>query len=135
MKTRGLSTIEMIVVLTILVTLLGLGYIRLTDIERRAPLSATVQTIIGELRGQQTKAMSGLGAGYGISFQTNSYTLLPVGSAVNLPSNITLTTGSISFAAGSGDASGNLIFTLTQMYTGETKTITINRYGAVTSIQ
>ena len=155
---RGFTIIEIIVVLGILATLLSIGYVRFTDIARRAPLSATVETVIADLRGQQTKAMSGYAGGgsaaddYGVYFDTNSYTLFkgPVYSALDstnaktlLPDYITcssvLPDSSVVFTKGDGEVlnystSGNTI-TLTQTLSGEQKTITINRYGAVLSVE
>ncbi len=156
---RGFTIIEIIVVLGILATLLSIGYVRFTDIARRAPLSATVETVIADLRGQQTKAMSGYAGGgtvaddYGVYFDTNSYTLFkgsayPTGDSANaitvLPEYITFSSvvfpdSSVVFTKGSGEvsdysASGNTI-TLTQTLSGEQKTITINRYGAVLSVE
>lgn len=130
---RGFTIIEVLVVLTIFLTLLGIGYVSVVGIERRAPITATVNTFIADLRGQQTKAMTGEDPGsYSISIP-----------AYTVPTNITLTTtfsGSvITFTKGSGDISGyspigNTV-TITQTLTGEHKTITVNRYGAVTSVQ
>src|SRR5258706_4624061 len=103
-KTYGFVLIELIMVLGILVTLFSIGYVRLTAIERRSPITATVNTVIADMRGQQTKAMSGDAQGgsgadsYGIYFQTNSYTLFKGASFNNadtansvfpLPTNIT----------------------------------------------
>lgn len=154
----GFTIIEIIVVVGILATMLSIGYIRFVDIERRAPLSATASVVVGDLRGQQTKAMAGNtqtgtdSDSYGIYFQSNAYILFK-GSSYNpsdttnavtpLPTNITVSTAfpgsSVVFAKGSGDVvgftQGGSWVTLTQNLSGEQKTITINRYGAATSIQ
>ena len=129
----GFSIIEVLMVLTILTTLMGIGYVSVIGIQRRAPITATVNTLIAELRGEQTKAMVGANQeNYSVSI-----------ADYPTPEYITLTTtfpGSvISFAKGSGDiigySQGNNTATVTQTLTGEQKTITINRYGAVTQIQ
>lgn len=159
MRTNGFTIIEMIVVLAILATLLSIGYVRFTDIARHAPLTATVETVIADLRSQQTKAMSGYGSGgpaadnYGVYFDTNRYVLFK-GSAYSpddtgnmstaLPEYITFSTvafpaSSVIFIKGSGEvsdysATGNTA-TLSQTLSGEQKTITINRYGTVTSVE
>lgn len=133
---RAFTIIEVLVVLTILITIIGIGYMSVIGIERRAPVTATVDTLIGDLRGQQTQAMAGGSKGTGITFNTTSYTLLPSGAVTLLPANITIApSGSIYFANGSGDVTGVTAFTVTQTLSGETKTFTVNRYGAVTSIQ
>jgi type II secretory pathway pseudopilin PulG len=154
----GFTIIEIIVVFGILATLLGIGYISVVNIQRRAPLSATASVLVGDLRGQQTKAMTGdtqTGAtsdSYGIYFQSNAYILFKglsynpsdtTNAVTPLPTNITVSTvfpgSSIVFAKGSGDivgfAQGSSWVTLTENLNGEHKTLTVNRYGAVTSIQ
>lgn len=154
----GFTIIEVLVVLTIFITLLGIGYVSVVGIERRAPITATENTIIADLRGQQTKAMTGNARtgsspdSYGVHFEQNSYTLFkgvaynasdPTNTVTELPTNVTLSwtlpNASLIFTKGSGDVSGysaiGNTFTITQTLTGEYKTITINRYGAVTDIQ
>src|SRR5689334_15423888 len=90
---QGFTIIEIIVVVAIFATLMSIGYIRATDIQRRAPLTATVDTLIGDLRGQQTKAMSGdarSGASndnYGIYFQSNAYILFKGTYSSSNPAN------------------------------------------------
>lgn len=134
---KGFTIVEVLMVLAIFITLMGIGYLRVIGIERRAPVTATVDTFIADIRGQQTKAMTGGSTGTGITIQTNSYTLIPASSVTMLPTNITLSPSgtSISFANGSGDVTGASSVTVTQTLTGEYKTITINRYGAVTQVQ
>lgn len=132
-KTKGFTIIEVLVVLVILITILSIGYISMVGIERRAPIGATVTTFIADLRGEQTKAMTGV--------NSNSFIISIPDYPV--PSTITMTTtfpGSvITFTRGSGEVTGfspgNNTVTVTQNQTGEHKIITINRYGAVTSIQ
>jgi len=130
---RGFTLIEIIVVFGILATILGIGYVRAVGIERRAPVTATVNTFIADLRGEQTKAMTAV--------NQNSYSISI--ADYSTPENITISTtfpGSvIAFTKGSGDvvgfAPGNNTVTITQTLTGEHKIITINRYGAVTQVQ
>jgi prepilin-type N-terminal cleavage/methylation domain-containing protein len=130
---KGFTIIEVLIVLTIFITLLGIGYVSVVGIERRAPIGATVTTLIADLRGAQTKAMAGVNQeSHGISLAEYS-----------VPENIAITTTFpgyvVTFARGSGDiigfSQGNNTVTVTQTLTGEHKTIIINRYGAVTEIQ
>lgn len=156
---HGFTIIEALVVLSIFITLMSIGYVSVVGIERRAPIFSTVNTVIADMRSQQTNAMIGnAGAGpqsvnYGIYFETNSYTLFqgasynpsdPSNAVTMLPTYITFTSidfpsATVLFTKGSGDVlgyapAGNSV-TVTQTLTGEHKTITINRYGAVTEIQ
>jgi prepilin-type N-terminal cleavage/methylation domain-containing protein len=141
-KKLGFTIIEMIVALSIVATLLSIGYVRMVGIERRAPITATVDTFIADFRGQQTEAMTGVNQStYGISIAGSSYTA--GSSVITLPTNITIHTtfpGSVVvFTKGSGDVEGftpgNNTVTITQTITGEHKILTINQYGAVTSVQ
>lgn len=153
-KINGFTIIEMVVALGIFATLTAIGYIRSVDIERRAPIGALSDTVIADLRGQQTKAMAGdLGVNHGIHFQFNEYTLFkgaaynaldPSNAVTVLPTNITFSSvtfpdASVIFSKGSGDiagfTAGNNTVTITQTLTGESKTVSINQYGAVTSVQ
>ncbi len=141
-KKLGFTIIEMIVALSIVATLFSIGYVRMVGIERRVPVTATVDIFIADLRGQQTEAMTGVNRStYGISIAGSSYTA--GSSVITLPTNITIHTtfpGSvIVFTKGSGEvegySSGANTVTITQNLTGEHKTLTINQYGAVTSVQ
>lgn len=159
MNNRAFTLIETMIVMGIMATLIGLGVVRATSIERRAPLSATVTTIVADLRGQQTKAMAGYTQGdtvanaYSVYFETNQYTLFkgmsfnasePTNAAFPLPTNVTFSTidlpsSSIVFDKGSGDVVGHSdsanTMVITQGLTGESQTITINRYGTVVSVE
>ena len=147
---QGFVLVELIIVVGIIATLFTIGYVRVIDIQRRVPLNATVDTLVADLRGQQTKAMTGETEGvggpdsYGIAFQATSYTLIPTNAVVTLPTNITFSAvtfpdASVVFTNGSGDVGaytdGANTVTITQTLTGEHKTITVNRYGSVTSVQ
>ena len=127
---KGFTIIEVLVVLSILITLLGIGYVSMVGVERRAPIGATVTTLIADIRGVQTKAMTGA--------DQQQYTLDL--ATYSIPANITITSTYpgllITFMKGSGDiAEGNNSITITQTLTGEHKTLTVNTYGAVTQVQ
>ncbi len=132
-KTKGFTIIEVLVVLSIFMTLLAIGYVRMVDIERRAPIGATVNTFIADLRGQQTKAMSGVDE---VSY---SLSIASYPTPANISIGTTFPGSVITFTKGSGDVVGyspgaNTV-TITQNLTGEHKTLTINQYGAVTQVQ
>lgn len=113
--------------------MLSIGYVSVVAIQRRAPITATVDTFMADLRSVQTQAMAG--------DMQNSYSISI--ADYSTPENITIGTtfsGSvITFTKGSGDIAGFVpgknTVTITQTLTGEHKIITINRYGAVISIQ
>lgn len=130
---NGFTIIELVLAMGIFAALTAIGYIRAVDIERRAPIGTTVDTLIADIRGVQTKAMTGAN-------QTSYSISIP---SYETPANITITTtfpdSVITFTKGSGDIEGftpgNNTVTVTQTLTGEHKIITINQYGAVTSVQ
>lgn len=151
---QGFTIIEVLVVLSIFITLLRIGYVSVLNFERKTPITATVNTVIADIRGQQTKAMTGVdGSSFGIFFQTNGYTLFkgdsynpsdPANAVTPLPTNITFSpitfpSNVLVFTKGSGEIAGFSSATnsiaINQNLTGEHKTFTINRYGAITSLQ
>lgn len=156
--TRGFTFIEIVVVGGILATITGLTVVNLTGSQRRSYLNAHLSTLVAGMKSQQLKSMTGAREGgatanaYGIYFGNNSYTMFrgPSYSAgatsnftVMLDGNIVLTNVSfpgsqISFATGSGElviyTAGSSSFTLRNTIDGEQKTVTVNRYGVITSI-
>jgi len=127
---KGFTIIEVLVVLSIFITLLGIGYVSVVGYQRRAPIGATVNTLIADIRAEQTKAMTGVSVS---TYQLNLATY-------TAPENITITTtfpaSRITFTKGSGDiVEGANTITITQTLTGEHKIISLNRYGAVTQVQ
>lgn len=155
---QGFVLAEIIVVMGIMALLFGIVYIRATNIERHASLPAFTNGLIAELRGQQTKAMSGdavsgVTLAQGIHFQTNQYVLFqgssfdeqnPSNVVVPFPDtistvSITFPSATIHFAKGSGEILGysdqtNTV-TLGESSTGKQSVITVNRYGSVISVE
>ena len=129
----GFTLIEIIVVLGILSTLLSIGYISAVNIQRRAPITATVNIFIADLRSEQTKAMTA------VNQNSYSISIADYPTPENIIINTTFPGSVIAFTKGSGDIAGfvpgNNTVTITQTLTGEHKIITINRYGAVTQVQ
>jgi type II secretory pathway pseudopilin PulG len=141
----GFTLAEMVVIIAISLTMLGLGTLSLVNSNQKASLSATVDTFIADLKEQQVKAMvgdtegSGSISDYGIDFETSSYTLFrntyTVGGSSNfvlsLPPTIQVTSAQIIFIKGSGETTPATI-TFTDTTTNEQRTLTINKYGAIT---
>jgi type II secretory pathway pseudopilin PulG len=147
--------IELIIVFGMLAGLIGLTTINIFGAQRKANLVGVTDTLITDIRTQQTKAMSAVSsggiipAGYGIRFENNRYILfqgltysisdttnviVPLDprvtfSSIQFPNNL------IVFASGSGEFIGwtNAASSVSahQLDSGETKTIQVNRYGVI----
>lgn len=153
---KGFSYPELIVLMGVVAMLFGYITINLSGTLRRTTIDTTYQTLISDIKSQQTKAMTGsidggLPGSHGIYFESNRYILFrgttysstdPSNFPVNLEQNvefgnITFPGSTIVFLPGSGEISGyingNNTVTVVNIGGEEQKTITINRYGAVTS--
>ena len=155
---RGMVLIELVVVLALFGALVGMTSVNLLGAKNSATLSATVDTVVADLSSQQTKAMTqtttGAGATpYGVRFESNRYILFHGGiynasdnsnsivpldarttfSVINLPN------ASILFASKSGEIIGYdpnaASVTVYQQNSLVSKTIHVNQYGIVTSVQ
>lgn len=155
---RGLVLIELVLVMLFFSLLYGLISVNLVSTKQRATLSTILTTLFTDLRQQQIKAMtadtsgSGQTENFGLYFETNRYILfrgssyVPTHSsnfAVNLGNNLEFTniafSGSqIVFAKGSGEVvnftAGTNSIALRDSITSVQKTITMNRYGVVTTV-
>ncbi|MEK9201506.1 MAG: prepilin-type N-terminal cleavage/methylation domain-containing protein, partial [Patescibacteria group bacterium] len=79
-RQSGYTLIELVIVMGIIVLLFGFTTINLGGVARVTSVNETVDLLTADIRGQQTKAMTGSGDGtsgssYGIYFQTDQYTL------------------------------------------------------------
>lgn len=150
---RGFSLVEITIVISIVALLLGLSTLNLFQFQHSSQLNATVSSFLADYKGQQIKAMTGDTSGigslsnYGIYFGTSSYTEFQntYGTAnfvINLPSGTQLSTtfpsSQILFLKGSGMVSsftsGKNTITIKDTANNTQKTITINQYGVVTSV-
>jgi len=117
----------------VLAILFALTTINLGRIPSSTSQAATYDVLISDIRSQQIKAMTG-NSGFGIHFDSGSYTLTPQNFVVNLDPGLTFTgvsyaSGNLNFAALSGDGvDGSL--TITNSQTGSTTAVNINKYGA-----
>lgn len=146
----GYTLIELLITLTIVGLLFGFGFVNFRDYSRRQHLASVATAIKGDLRLAQEKALSGempTGctnlAGYDFNTSPNSYQILAncvadvVVKTVALPADITAsaTYGTVSFKVlGSGTslpAGGQAVITLTQIETGQTKTVTVTAGGEI----
>jgi len=155
---RGITLIELIIVMSVVVILLTFVTIDILGSQRKASVTSSSILLVTDLRAQQLKAMVGENGGASIASPSgiyfsggSSYTLFSGVTykpadvnnfTINLDSNIQLISsfsGSvIYFASGSGEISGFTLgsdtLTLKNSFSGDKKTIKLNRYGVVTNV-
>lgn len=149
---RGFTLVELVVVTSIIITLLGFITISLVRSQQGASLTSVEEILLTDLKQQQLKAMIGDTEGratsdsYGIHFDTNRYVLFHgVYSAeetsnfvINLDSNIQFDNPgtNVAFKKISGEITDDSIsnVVLKDTTNGNTKTITVNKYGVITGV-
>ncbi|MEK7517633.1 MAG: type II secretion system protein [Patescibacteria group bacterium] len=147
---KGFTLIELMVVLAIVATLLGLIAINLSSSQQKTSISTTVQTIISDMKTQQIKAMTSDTEGrptaspYSVHFDANQYVLFygsayssaePSNFVVPLPPNLQFTTLiNVVFSQTSGSLGSAASVTIQNVTTSEVKTIQLNQYGVVTGV-
>ncbi len=157
-KKRGFTLIEVVVAMSIFATLSGIVTINLLHAQSKTSLDTELNSLLAEIKSQQTLAMSGsmqngsAPTEYGIYFDSTSYTLFagstytannPTNFVISLDNNVTFTSvtfpsNTIIFQRASGEianfnSSQNQIILTNQG--GETKTITLNQAGVITSVE
>lgn len=148
---QGFTLIELIVVMSILVTLMGIVTINLITAQQRAEINTVINTFIADSKDQQLKAMVGDTEGrssagsYGIHMDSNQYVLF-YGSTydsddvsnkiVELPDNLEFTTfnTNIIFSQVSGNLPATTQATLFDSSANRQKTIQFNIYGVITAV-
>lgn len=152
-SSQGYTITEMMIVISIFLTLIGVVSVNLFKFQHKSQLSSTINSFLADYEEQQMKAMIGdtegtmATADYGVHIETTTYTLFrnTYGTAnfpISLPSGTQFTTtlpnSQILFLRGSGEVSGFTTGqnTITFQDTGDNsqKTITVNRYGVVVSV-
>lgn len=150
-KQTGFTFIELIVVLGILGTLLGIVVVNLLSATQKTSLQTTTTTLVSDLSRQQIRAMAQ--GTQGIYFETEQYTLfsgasyvatdsanavIPLGESIEI-NNVLFPSSQIVFVKGSGEISGfsngNNTITVLNTASGEEKEITLNRFGVITEVQ
>lgn len=154
----GVTLIELMIVLSIISILLTLTTVNVTQLIPKANVNATIDTLITDLKAQQQKSMLGETEGgstaqqYGVHIDPGQYVLFagasysasvasnsafPVISSVQL--STTFPNGNILFSRGSGEipdyATASSTVTILDTATQQTKTIYLNQYGVITSVQ
>lgn len=152
----GLTLIEMLLVVGIIMTLLSISFISISNIRIVSSGSSATTVFISDLKNQQIKAMTGdtegrgIGDNYGVKVLTDRYILfhglsyvasdssnfsIPVDSGHSLSS--TFTNGLIIFASNSGELVNFVVNNDSVTITdndGSAKTMRFNKYGTVTQI-
>lgn len=152
---KGFTLVELLLIMGIIAVLTSFAVMNLIRPQTKASLDTVVTSLVSDIKSQQLKAMAGdSGSGstsqpQGLYIQTNQYTLFKGSSysgadtdnfVVTENSDISLSTtfpsSIVIFSKRSGEVSGfsNGSNTVTVSSGGESKIITVNRYGAV-SIQ
>ena len=154
---KGYSLVEVIIIMSVAALLFGFVTINLLGTQQHVSLTTIASSILTTIRSQQLKAMEGASDtttaySYGVHIEQHSYTLFkgivysasdPSNGVIQVDSTVTLTStfpsSSLSFSQGSGElvgfASGNNTITITDTSNNQTRVLTFNRYGVVTSIQ
>lgn len=156
-KHAGFTFIEVIVVVAIFLTLIGLTITNPLNLRESTSINAFVYTLITDIKNQQIKAMVGDTEGrgtpdtYSIYIEPAKYTLFHGQNySQSDSSNFSITVADqyqllttfpeskIVFSAGSGEIVGFVqnqdTITIRDARTGQQKVITINKYGVVTGI-
>jgi len=141
---HGFTVVELLVSMGILAILFALTTISLGRLPGSASQGATVDMLLTDIRSQQTQAMSN-DSGYGVHFESGSYTLFKGSSYSSNNSsnfvvtldpgltfiNITFPGSQIIYSPGNGEIlSGSGSFTLSSSQIGQDKSVNINKYGA-----
>lgn len=149
---QGFTLIELLVMFALIALLFGLSAINLGRPQIAASLDSTLNVLLADIKSQQAASMLGDNGGtssqqpHGLYLQSTTFTLF-AGSSYNhadshnftetVASGVSLATtfpaNTIMFDKGTGEvssfANGSNTITLTD--NGETRTVTLSRFGAV----
>lgn len=151
----GFTLVEVLVVMGLVAIISSLSVVNLIQPQTSANVFGVAETLVADLKGQQVKSMVGDSFGtvaaqqHGVYVQSGSYTLFKgasysAGDSANFviqpDSTITFSTTLPSSQAVFAKASGEVVgftngantITVSNTVSGESKTITINTYGAIT---
>ncbi|KKQ29725.1 MAG: hypothetical protein US48_C0039G0011 [Candidatus Levybacteria bacterium GW2011_GWA2_37_36] len=149
---RGFTLIELIVVTSIIVVLLGFITINLVNSQQKASLTSTGEILLADLKQQQLKSMIGDTEGrdssdtYGIHFDSNKYVLFhgliyspfdPSNSVINLEDNMQFNNAGfdIIFSKLSGEIPAVTTIDLQENTNSSLKRIHLNTLGVITQVE
>lgn len=151
----GFTLVDLLLVMGLAVILFSFSALSLLRVQNKPSLDAAVTKLVADLKATQSQAMvgdsgsAGASTTWGVYIEAHRYTLFrgasySAGNTSNLVVDLgstmaigtTFSGNSIIFVRRSGEitgfnASANRI-TVTNSASGDTKTITINRYGVIT---
>jgi|SRR3989344_1993447 len=155
---KGFTIAEILISVAVVSILFGIVTINLLRTQSSTSSQTNIEKLVSDIKTQQTKAMTGATEGgstsgnYGIYFLADQYVLFRGSSynpsdssnfAVNLPEDIeiqstTLPGNTLIFSQLNGEMIGfsesaNTI-TIRSLTSNEQKTVTLNRYGIITTI-
>lgn len=153
MKTqRGFTLIELVIIVSIVVILLGFITINLVGSQRAASLNSTEQILLADLKQQQLKSMIGDTEGretadsYGVHFDSNKYILFHGATysstddsnyTINLENSMQFNNANydVVFLKRSGEIQTPAAIELQENNSSEIRRIHLNIFGVVTQIE
>jgi prepilin-type N-terminal cleavage/methylation domain-containing protein len=154
-NTKGFTLIELLVVMGLMAVLFGLSAINLIRPQNVASLNGTSDTLVADIKSQQLLAVAGdpgtatTAQAHGLYVQSGQYTVFAATTysaaeasnfVIKLDTSLSLSTtfpsSQVIFSKGSGEVqgftAGNNTITLANAASGDSRVLTINRFGAVT---
>ena len=147
----GFTLVELAVVTSIVVTLLGFITISLARSQQTASLTSVEEILLADLKQQQLKSMVGDTEGratsdsYGVHFDSDQYVLFhgtysageTSNSAINLDSNMQFNNPNFNviFSKLSGEIPTAIIIELKDNTNSKFKRIHLNKFGVVTQVE
>ncbi len=151
-KSRGFTLVELAVVISIILTLLGFITINLVQSQQGVSLTAVAEILLADLKQQQLKSMIGDTEGretadmYGVHFDSNRYVFFhgstysssdTSNSITNLASNMQFNSPGfdVVFSKRSGEIPAATIVELQDNTNSKLKRIHLNTLGVITQVE
>lgn len=151
---RGFTLIELLLVMSVMAILLGFVIVNVLGTQRRASIDSSVDQLVSDIKQQQIKSMVGETTGgnglYGVHLGSSAYSLfrgvaysssnsanLNIAADGILTFTTTFPNADVTFATASGEIvnySGTQNTITLSDGQGQQKTLTLNSYGTIVSI-
>jgi prepilin-type N-terminal cleavage/methylation domain-containing protein len=157
---KGFTFIEILMTMSILTIILGIATMNVLNVANSTNRNTAAETLISDIKSQQIKAMNGdmenssSNNSYGIYFEESKYILFrgttyslsdPSNFIVKLPddtsfSNILFPNSRLVFTPGSGQIANfnngsNSVTIQNKQGRNGNKTVSVNRFGAITTVR